>query len=133
MVARLRNPAPTAAGRGFDDLLNHAALVGEGVVRLKDGGLLAGFWFDGPDHESATNEELDHLSATVNMALRRLGTGWMLHVEAIRRRASDYIPGVFTEVVDDLIDRERRATASHYRTDFEIGRGSCRERVSLNV
>lgn len=109
---------PTASGRGFDDLLNHAALVGEGVVRLKDGGLLAGFWFDGPDHESATAEELDHLSATVNMALRRLGTGWMLHVEAIRRRAADYIPGVFREVVDDLIDRERRANATHYRTDF---------------
>lgn len=117
-MSALRSLAPTAPGRGFDDLLNFQALVGEGVVRLKDGGLLAGFWFDGPDHESATDEELDHLSATVNMALRRLGTGWMLHVEAIRRRANDYISGVFTEVVDDLIDRERRANAGHFRTDF---------------
>lgn len=37
-------------------------------------------------------------------------------MEAIPRRAADYIPGVFREVVDDLIDRERRANATHYRT-----------------
>ena len=41
--------SPTASGRGFDDLLNHAALVGEGIVRLKDGGLLAGHGGDVTD------------------------------------------------------------------------------------
>src|SRR5271157_1249405 len=42
---------------GTADLLNYAALIDDGLVLCKDGSLLAGFFFRGPDQESATPEE----------------------------------------------------------------------------
>ncbi len=40
--------------KGVADLLNYAALIDEGVVLCKDGALLGGFFFRGPDTASAT-------------------------------------------------------------------------------
>ena len=75
----------TPKARGLADLVNYAALVDEGICLLKDGGFLAGWTYTGPDLESASHEELAVLSSQVNSALVRLGNGWMLHVDAIRR------------------------------------------------
>jgi type IV secretion system protein VirB4 len=73
--------------KGLADLVSYAALVDDGVCLLKDGGFLAAWMYSGPDLESASHEELAVLSSQVNGALVRLGNGWMLHVDAIRRRA----------------------------------------------
>src|SRR4051794_41261975 len=70
--------------RGFSDLLNPAAVVEDGIVLNKDGSLMVAWSYDGPDTESATALERDHLSAQLNAILARLGTGWMFHVGAIR-------------------------------------------------
>ena len=91
--------------RGTPDLLNYAAQVAPGVVLLKDGGFLAGWQYQGDDRESATAHELAVLSAQVNTVLARLGTGWMLHVEAVRREATDYPPaGAFPDRTTRTID-----------------------------
>ena len=99
--------------RGTADLLNYAALVAPGVVLLKDGGFLAGWQYQGDDRESATAHELAALSARVNTVLTRLGTGWMLHVDAVRREATGYPPdGAFPDRTTRTLDQARR---EHYQ------------------
>jgi type IV secretion system protein VirB4 len=64
------------------------ALVANGVILLKDGSLMAGWYFAGPDSESATDAERNEVSRQINAVLSRLGSGWMIQVEAVRIRRS---------------------------------------------
>ena len=110
----------TPKPRGFADLANYAALVDEGVCLLKDGGFLAAWTYTGPDLESASHEELAVLSSQVNSALVRLGNGWMLHVDAIRRPSVGYPEGgAFPDPTTRLIDDERRERYTAEGTHFE--------------
>src|SRR3989344_8015320 len=79
-----RRPATLA------DHLPWAALVAPGVVLNKDGSFTTAFRFRGPDLESSTEDELMAVRARLNNALKRLGTGWCLHVEARRRPGEPY-------------------------------------------
>ena len=86
-----------------------ATFVAPGVVLNKDGSLQTSYRFRGPDLASATEAGLAATMARVNNALRRLPTGWALHVEA-RRRVSDHYPDLIqAPPAAWLIDRERRA------------------------
>ena len=67
--------------KGAADLLNYASLIDEGLVLCKDGSLLAGFFYRGPDSQSATPAELNYLTQRLNAALSKLGTGFALWVE----------------------------------------------------
>jgi type IV secretion system protein VirB4 len=96
--------APT----GLADLLNWGFMVDDGVVLQKDGSLLAGWRYHGPDPSAATPEEMDALSRHVNDALLPSTDDWMLHVDAIRRPAVAYAPSTFPDPVTQLIDDERR-------------------------
>jgi type IV secretion/conjugal transfer VirB4 family ATPase len=94
---------------GFSDLLNYAALVDSGVILLKDGSLLAGWRYTGPDLNSAGAEELTALSHQVNSALAALGDGWAMNVDLIRHPSAGYPDrGAFPDPVTALIDEERR-------------------------
>jgi type IV secretion/conjugal transfer VirB4 family ATPase len=109
--------------KGLADLLNYAALIDEGICLLKDGAFLAGWLYAGPDMDSASPEELAVLSSQVNSALARLGNGWMLHVDAIRRPSVGYPHrGAFPDPTTRLIDDERRAhytaEAAHYESQY---------------
>jgi type IV secretion system protein VirB4 len=75
---------------GVCDLLNYAAVVADGVVIGKNGALIAGWEYTGDDHASVTDIERDMVSVRLNQALARLGNGWMLHVDAVRRSAEVY-------------------------------------------
>jgi hypothetical protein len=66
-----------------------AALIADGVVLNKDGSLQRTARFRGPDLDSATPAELVGVTARLNNALRRLGTGWAIFVEASRHSAQD--------------------------------------------
>lgn len=107
------------------DHLPWAALVAPGVVLNKDGSFLAGFRFRGPDLESSTEEELMSVRARLNNALRRLGSGWCLHVEARRRAAAPYPEGAFEIDVAWLMDEERRSRFERadpaFETDYRLG------------
>jgi type IV secretion/conjugal transfer VirB4 family ATPase len=106
--------------RGLSDLVSYAALVDEGVCLLKDGGFLTAWTYTGPDLESASHEELAVLSSQVNAALARLGNGWMLHVDAIRRPSVGYPEGgAFPDQTTRLIDEERRERYTAEGTHFE--------------
>jgi len=104
------------------DHLPWAALVAPGVILNKDGSLTTAFRFRGPDLESATEDELMAVRARLNNALKRLGSGWCLHLEARRRRADAYPESLFEIDAAGLVDAERRALFEAgepaYETDF---------------
>ncbi|CAN5309207.1 conjugal transfer protein TrbE [soil metagenome] len=106
------------------DHLPWAALVAPGVILNKDGSFLSGFRFRGPDLESATEDELMAVRARLNNALRRLGSGWCLHVEARRRPASPYPESAFDVDAAWLLDEERRSRFESadpaFETDFRL-------------
>ena len=101
------------------DWLPWAGLVAPGVVLNKDGSFQRTARFRGPDLDSATQGELVATSARLNNALRRLGSGWALFVEAERREAADYPESVFPEPLSWLVDEERRAAFEEADSHFE--------------
>jgi len=106
--------------KGFPDLLNYYAFVDEGVLFNKDGSLLAGWWYAGPDMESATANEMAVLAEQVNGALRELGNGWMIQADAIRKPAPGYPPaGAFPDPTSRLLDEERRRRYESGEATFE--------------
>lgn len=101
------------------DHLPWAALVAPGVVLNKDGSFVAALRFRGPDLESSGEAELMAVRARLNNALKRLGTGWCLHVEACRRPADPYPESTIETPAAWLIDEERRALFDGGEPAFE--------------
>ncbi|MBX3576115.1 MAG: conjugal transfer protein TrbE [Rhizobiaceae bacterium] len=90
------------------DYLPWAALVAPGVVLNKDSSFQRTARFRGPDLDSATPAELVGTTARLNNALRRLGSGWAIFVEAQRNPATDYPDSRFPDSASALLDIERR-------------------------
>ncbi|MFN4925416.1 conjugal transfer protein TrbE [Bradyrhizobium sp.] len=101
------------------DFLPWAALVDEGVVLNKDGSFQRTARFRGPDLDSAVPAELVGVAGRLNNALRRLGSGWAVFVEAQRSPASQYPEGHFPDVASALVDVERRAQFEQEGAHFE--------------
>ena len=72
------------------DFLPWAGLVASGVVLNKDGSFQRTAHFRGPDLDSAVPAELVGVAGRLNNALRRLGSGWAIFVEAQRQPSSTY-------------------------------------------
>ena len=101
------------------DWLPWAGLVAPGVVLNKDGAFQRTARFRGPDLDSATQGELIATSARLNNALRRLGSGWALFVDAERVPAAGYPQSEFPEPLSWLVDEERRAASEENHSHFE--------------
>ena len=106
-------------GDGFAELLRYSHMISPEVMGLKDGGFLAGFWLTGPDLESSTVHELEHVSEMMAHAVSQLDVRWCIHFELFRREARDYPEGNFTETTTKLIDLERYAQFSRAGGHFE--------------
>ncbi len=106
------------------DWLPWAGLVAPGVVLSKDGSFQRTARFRGPDLDSATQSELVATTARLNNALRRLGTGWAMFVEAERCPAASYPHSDFPEPLSWLVDEERRAAfeegGSHFESSYHL-------------
>jgi type IV secretion system protein VirB4 len=106
------------------DWLPWAGLVAPGVVLNKDGSFQRTLRFRGPDLDSATPGELVATAARLNNALRRLGSGWALFIEAERLTADGYPQSEFPEPLSWLVDEERRATfeaqGSHFESAYHL-------------
>ncbi|MEG3145022.1 conjugal transfer protein TrbE [Sphingomonas sp. RT2P30] len=108
-----RHPASLA------DFLPWAALVAPGVVLNKDGSFQRSARFRGPDLDSATPAELVATTSRLNNALRRLGSGWAIFVEAQRHAAQHYPASSFPDAASALLDRERAEQFAEEGAHFE--------------
>ena len=93
------------------DLLNYAAVVDDGVIVGKNGAFMAAWVYQGHDNASSTDEARELVSMRINQALARMGNGWMIHVDAVRRSAPNYSERGQSHFADRLcaaIDEERR-------------------------
>ena len=113
----LREYRPTAA-RLFDHL-PWACLIGPGLMLNKDGGFQKTLAFRGPDLASSTDTGLVATRAQLNNALRRLGSRWCLHIEALRAASIDYPASSFPDPVSALVDDERRGAFEAEERHFE--------------
>ena len=104
------------------DYLPWACLVAPGVVLQKDAVLQKTIAFRGPDLNSSLDSELISATARINNALRRLGSGWALFVEAQRFASSRYPESSIDNPAARLVDLERRETfeaaAGHYESSY---------------
>jgi len=106
------------------DYIPWAALVAEGVILNKDGSFQRTAQFRGPDLDSAVPSELMAVSARLNNALRRLGSGWAVFFEAQRNPALNYPNSHFPDLASRLVDYERRAQFEeegvHYESSYYL-------------
>jgi type IV secretion system protein VirB4 len=101
------------------DYLPWAALVAPGIILNKDGSFQRTAGFRGPDLDSATPAELVAITSRLNNALRRLGSGWALFIEAQRKPANRYPTSEFPDPVSRIVDAERKAQFEEEGTHFE--------------
>ena len=113
------------SAKGTADLLNYATLADDGLVLCKDGSLLGGFLFRGPDTASATPSELNYTTSRINAALARLGTGYALWVDSVRLQAVSYPEpdaSHFPDAITAAIEAERRgqflSEGAHFETEY---------------
>lgn len=109
--------------KGLPDLLPYGVLVEPDIVLCKDGSLLGAWVIYGEDMASCTPDELDYVSSQVSRSFSSLGSGWTVHVDALRRpevaypsRESSHFP----DPVTTLIEEERRQLfegGSYYSTE----------------
>ena len=103
----------------LSDFLPWAALVGEGVVLNKDGSFQRTARIRGPDLDSATPAERGGGTGRLNSALRRLGSGWAVFVEAQRTPATLYPESDFPDAASQMVDLERREAFEDEGVHFE--------------
>lgn len=105
---------------GFADLLRYARPVEPGIMLGKGGELMAGFFYRGTDTESASAGEMDSIAARLNDVTRRLGSGWMVHVDANRASAVGYpANSAFHEPIARMMDAEREVQYNQEGAHFE--------------
>jgi type IV secretion system protein TrbE len=107
---------------GFADLLNYAAVVDDGVIVGKNGAFMAAWMYQGDDNASSTEVQREQVSMRINQALSGLGNGWMVHVDAVRRPAPNYMArgrSHFPDPVSAAIDEERRRLFESLGTMYE--------------
>lgn len=107
---------------GLADLLNYASVVDDGVIVGKNGSFIAAWLYRGDDNASSTDEQREMVSFRINQALAGLGSGWMVHVDAVRRPAPNYSAkgsSHFPDAVSAAIDNERRRLFEGLGTMYE--------------
>jgi type IV secretion system protein VirB4 len=103
------------------DLVKWAALVAPGVVLNKNGSFQTTFRYRGPDLDSSTESELISTCARLNNITRRLGSGWAIYFDAVRRETTAYPRSRFPDPVSALIDEERCASfesGEHFESTY---------------
>lgn len=114
---------------GLADKIGWRALVDErgedgaerqAFIELKDGALMAGWRYRGPDLDADTDEGLELLAQRFNFALLPYIDSWMFHVDAVHRPAAGYAAaGAFPDPVTRAIDEERRLAYAEAGGNFE--------------
>jgi type IV secretion system protein VirB4 len=96
---------------GLADLLNYASVIDDGVILCKNGSLMAAWMFFGEDYDTIVDQQKEYISLRLNQCIAALGSGWMLHIDAIRIAAPSYSAkglSCFPDKISAAIDEERR-------------------------
>ncbi len=96
---------------GLSDLLNYASIIEDGILVGKNGSLMSAWSYRGEDNASSTDEHRNSVSFRINQALSGLGSGWMFHIDAVRRPTEIYSDkglSHFPDPVTEAIENERR-------------------------
>jgi type IV secretion/conjugal transfer VirB4 family ATPase len=107
----------------LSDLLPWAVLVAPGVILNKDGSFQKSYRFRGPDLDSSTRAGLMTVAAKVNNVFKRLGTGWVIFVEAQRIQSQRYPESSFPNEITTMIDEERKkffSSGQHYENNYYL-------------
>ncbi|HBD7113603.1 TPA: conjugal transfer protein TrbE [Legionella pneumophila] len=107
---------------GLVDLLNYAAVVDDGVIIGKNGSFMAAWLYHGEDNANTTDEAREMVSFRINQALSAMGSGWMVHVDAMRRAAPGYSARGYSHFPDPIsmaVDEERRQLFEQLGTLYE--------------
>src|SRR5450432_2022969 len=106
------------------DRLPWACVVAPGVILQKDAIFQTTCAFRGPDLASSLDSELISASARINNALRRLGSGWGLFIEAQRFLSSAYPRATWPRPAAAAVERERRGAfeqaGAHYESSYYL-------------
>lgn len=100
-----------ATDRGVCDHVQAIALVDDGIIVNKNGSFTACWFYEGDDNESATAQEREALSASLNSAFKKFDGGFTLNFDACRQKAPHYPSAkenAFPDRVSFAIDEERR-------------------------
>jgi len=88
---------------------------------------MAGWYFAGPDSESSTDVERNEISRLINAVLARLGSGWMIQVEAVRvpaqaypAREDSHFPDPVTRAIDNERRRRFEAESGHFESEHAL-------------
>lgn len=102
------------------NFLPWVALIAPGTILNKDGSFQRTLHFRGPDLESATEQQLVAMTARLNNALKRFGSGWALYIEAQKQPYSSYpTTAFFPDPLSLLVDTERCESFSKTQENFE--------------
>jgi len=107
---------------GLADLLMYSALVADDVVVCKNGSFMMAWLFQCADAGSSTDEQKEAIRLRINAALAKLGNGWVLHIDAVRREATNYSnksASHFPDLITEAIDEERRRLFESIGTMYE--------------
>ena len=107
---------------GFNDLLNYASIIEDGIILGKDGSLSASYIYQCDDSDSSTAADCDLLAHHINALLLQFGNGWLMQVDCIRKGVENYEHASlskFPDVVTKAIDEERRRFFNSLGNMFE--------------
>ncbi len=94
--------------KGFSDLIDHFAVVDDGVVLTKTGLFVAGFEFAGLDMDALSPEECWAIANRLAGKLS-LGSAWTVGCDLIRAPHAEYCSEAqWPDPVSHLIEQERR-------------------------
>ena len=106
---------------GFSDLLQYDTVIEDGIILLKNGSLLSGFYYKGLDMSELAREDHDIMTARISKAIFELGSGWAVNFDAIRLESRNYPDRAFSSYNKEIsfaIDEERRELFSTRGTMF---------------
>ena len=81
---------------GFSDLLQYDTVIEDGIILLKNGSLMSGFYYKAQDMSEMSRDDQDVMTARISKAIFELGTGWTVNFDAIRLESRTYPERAFS-------------------------------------
>lgn len=102
-----------------EDYVSDTIKLEKCVVIHKDGCLQQSFGFRGNDLDSFSGNYINSVCVYVNEAVKRLGDGWMVSIEAQRYATDKYPESDFEIEAGYLVEQERKKEFQNYGEHFD--------------